>query len=64
LRFAKAQSEDRDRRQIERNDRQVDRIEPVDAGLRFESAGVDESCEGARLSGVPQRVAQDSGFSR
>ena len=50
LRFAEAQSEDRDRRQIERNDRQVERVEPVDANLRFESASrVDESCEGACL---------------
>jgi hypothetical protein len=35
LRFAEAQSEDRDRRQIERNDRQVERIEPVDSTLRL-----------------------------
>jgi len=34
LRFAEAQSEDRDRRQIERDDRQVDRVQPVDSGLR------------------------------
>jgi len=35
LRFAEAQSEGRDRRQIERDDRQVDRVQPVDAGLRL-----------------------------
>jgi hypothetical protein len=34
LRFAEAQSEDRDRRQIQRNDRQVKRIEPVDLTLQ------------------------------
>jgi len=36
LRFAEAQSEDRDRRQIERDDREVDRVQPVDSGLRLE----------------------------
>ena len=34
LRFAEAQPEDRDRRQIERDDRQVDRVQPVDWRLR------------------------------
>jgi len=34
LRFAKAQSEDRDRRQIKGDDREVDRIEPVDSNLQ------------------------------
>jgi hypothetical protein len=35
LRFAKAQSEDRDRRQIKRDDCQVDRVQPVDSCLRL-----------------------------
>jgi len=35
LRFAEAQSEGRDRRQIERDDRQVDRVQPVDSDLRL-----------------------------
>jgi len=35
LRFAEAQAEDRDRRQIERDDRQVDRIQPVDSILHI-----------------------------
>ena len=37
LRFAEAQSEDRDRRQIQRDDGEVQRIEPVDSDLRFYS---------------------------
>jgi hypothetical protein len=34
LRFAEAQSEDRDRRQIQRDDGQVKRVEPADSTLR------------------------------
>jgi hypothetical protein len=38
LRFTEAQPKDCDRRQIKRDDRQIERIQPVDSDLRFASS--------------------------